>query len=239
MDKPFLPDLSEHGRAKDGTPLTSNRRLYVQFLAWTGASSLESLATALASWGKPAALYADLNDPRGLGLVLMSENPDFFVTEARDFLARSPFGQLSFKPELAMLGRSYAVGYENDLDEVLLKRPKSRILDPAHPWAIWYPVRREKAFEALPEDQKHEVLMDHGGIGKAFGKAGIAQDIRLACHGLDIHDNDFVIGIVAKELIGASAVVQAMRKSLQTMHHLDSLGPFFAGKVYRQIGSVD
>ncbi len=239
MDKPFLPDISEHGRAKDGTPLTSTRRLYVQFLAWTGAASLEPLATALASWGKPSALYTDLNDPRGGGLVFLSENPDFFVTEAREFLSQPPFAQLAFKPELAMFGRTYAVGYENDLEEVLLKRPKSRILDPLHPWVIWYPVRREKAFEALPEEQKHDVLMDHGGIGKAFGKAGIAQDIRLACHGFDTHDNDFVIGIVAKELIGASAVVQAMRKSLQTMHHLDNLGPFFAGKVYRQFGSVD
>jgi chlorite dismutase len=164
----------------------------------------------------------------------MSEDPEFFVSEGRAFLNGSPFAELTLKPELTMTGRSYAVGYENDLDEVLLRRPQNRILDPALRWAVWYPVKRTKAFEALPETDKHDVMMDHGEIGKRFGKAGLAHDIRLSCHGLDYNDSDFVIGVLAAELAAASLVVQAMRKSLQTMHHLEGLGPFFTGRVVGQ-----
>ncbi len=36
--------------------------------------------------------------------------------------------------------------------------------------------------------------MEHGGIGHAYGRAGYGTDIRLACHGLDKNDNDFVVG---------------------------------------------
>ena len=133
-----------------------------------------------------------------------------------------------------MTGRTYSIGYESNLDEVLLDRPRTRLLDPALGWGIWYPVRRDKAFESLEETAKHDVMMDHGSIGMRFGKANLGHDIRLACHGLDKNDADFVIAVLAPELHNASAVIQAMRKSLQTMHHLDALGPFFTGKVVAQ-----
>jgi chlorite dismutase len=229
-----VPDLLERGRLKDGTPLSSSRRLWMQFLAFGGSRDAAPLQKSLASLGRPAVLYADYNDPWGVGLLWMSEDPDFFTTEGRAFLQESPFSQLVFRPELIMSGRSYSVGYENDLDEVLVNRPQGRVLDPALKWAIWYPVKRQKSFESLPEDQKHAVLMDHGDIGKRFGKAGLAHDIRLACHGLDKNDNDFVIGVLSADLAAGSLVVQAMRKSLQTMHHLDGLGPFFTGRVLGQ-----
>lgn len=229
-----VPDLRERGRLKDGTPIYSDRRLWIQFLAFGDCQDLESLKKELSHLGRPAALYADLNDPWGVGLVWMTEDPEFFTGEGRAFLASSVFGELTLKPELTMTGRTYAVGYESDLDEVLVNRPRSRILDPALHWAVWYPVKRAKAFESLPDETKHDVMMDHGDIGKRFGKAGLAHDIRLSCHGLDYNDNDFVIGVLAPELAATSLVVQAMRKSLQTMHHLDGLGPFFAGRVVGQ-----
>ena len=72
---------------------------------------------------------------------------------------------------------------------------------------------------------------EHGPIGKRYGFAGLAADIRLACHGLDKHDNDFVIGLLGPDLFPLSAVVQEMRKTEQTSQFLDSLGPFFIGKV--------
>ena len=53
------------------------------------------------------------------------------------------------KPELTMLGRTYAIGYEQDLEETLVERPRQRVLDPALPWAIWYPLRRAGSFEQL------------------------------------------------------------------------------------------
>ena len=228
------PDLRERGRAKDGSPVYSSRRLWVQFLAFGDCPSTAAVRRDLAESGLAAALYADLSDPRGIGLIWMHEDPAFFTGSGRDFLNSSAFAGLALKPEFCMTGRSYAVGYEADLDDVLVNRPRGRILDPLNAWAIWYPVRRSKAFESLPEDERHRVLMDHGDIGKSFGKAGLAQDIRLACHGVDKLDNDFVIGVLAAELAACSLVVQAMRHSLQTMHHLDGLGPFFAGKVLFQ-----
>jgi len=60
----------------------------------------------------------------------------------------------------------------------------------------------------------------------AFGAGDYAHDIRLACHGLDRDDNDFVIGLIGKELFPLSAVVQSMRKTQQTSLYLDRLGPF-------------
>lgn len=227
-------DLRERGKAADGSPLYSDRRLYMQLLVFGDCPRPDAQIAALAAFGRPAVLYADLADPRGLGLLTMSEEPSFFTSELRDFLASPPFSSLPLKPGFSMTGRSYSVGYERDLDEVLLERPRSRVLDPENVWATWYPVRRTKAFESLPEEEKHAVLMDHGEIGKRFGKAGLAHDIRLACHGLDRDDNDFIIGVVARELVAVSAVVQAMRGSLQTMHHLDGLGPFFTGRVLHQ-----
>jgi chlorite dismutase len=130
-----------------------------------------------------------------------------------------------------MLGRTYSLGYEPDLEETLIDRPRRKLLDPGWDWAIWYPLQRVKNFELLPEQEQRVVLMEHGGIGFTFGKAGYATDIRLSCHGLDKNDNDFVVGILAHELYPASAVVQAMRKTKQTTQYLENLGPFFIGKV--------
>ena len=76
--------------------------------------------------------------------------------------------------------------------------------------------------------------MEHGGIGMAFGRAGLGHDIRLACHGLDKADNDFIVGLVGKALFPLSAVVQSMRKTQQTALYLDRLGPFFVGRAIWQ-----
>ena len=56
----------------------------------------------------------------------------------------------------------------------------------------------------------------------------------IACHGLDVHDNDFLIGLVGKELQPLSHIVQAMRKTAQTSEYMASLGPFFVGHVIWQ-----
>ena len=63
----------------------------------------------------------------------------------------------------------------------------------------------------------------------SFGSADLAHDVRLACHGLDKEDNDFVIGLIGKDLFPLSAIVQAMRKTQQT-----SLDPRTAGTVLRR-----
>ncbi len=73
--------------------------------------------------------------------------------------------------------------------------------------------------------------MEHGMIGRAFGEKDYGHDIRLACHGLDANDNDFVIGLIGKELHPLSALVQTMRGTKQTSTYIERMGPFFIGKV--------
>ncbi len=45
---------------------------------------------------------------------------------------------------------------------------------------------------SCPPDEQRVILAEHGAIGMAFGAGDYAHDIRLACHGLDTNDNDFV-----------------------------------------------
>ena len=89
-------------------------------------------------------------------------------------------------------------------------------------------------FSALPPEEQTPILREHGKIGHAFGEAGYAHDIRLACFGLDKNDNDFVIGLVGAELYPLSACVQAMRKTKQTSLYIEQMGPFFIGKAIWQ-----
>ena len=78
------------------------------------------------------------------------------------------------------------------------------------------------------------MLMEHGGIGHAFGKAGYATDVRLAGHGLNMEDNDFIIGLLGKELFPLSALVQRMRQTRQTSEFIENMGPFFVGRAVWQ-----
>lgn len=229
-------DISEKGRAKDGTPITLDRRLYVQFLALGGITDLRAISEAFVQSGIEGAIYLDINDPRGIGVLSMSEDPDYFVSTFRDFLNASPFSDLYVREEFTMLGRTYSLGYENDLEKTLVHGPKSKILDEELKWAIWYPLRRVKSFENLSPDDQRSILGEHGKVGFRFGKEGYAKDIRLASFGLDKNDNDFVIGVLGKELYPLSAVIQRMRKTKQTSTYLESLGPFFVGKVLVQSG---
>lgn len=227
-------DLSEKGRGQNGQSISLDRRIFMQFLAYGNCRNTGSLVKALEQARVGGVLYADINDPQGVGLLTFHENPDYFVTEIRQLLNQPPFTGLTPKPEYTMLGRTYAIGHETDLEATLLKRPVQKVLDPEWPWAIWYPLRRVKSFETLPEQEQRVVLMEHGGVGFTFGRAGYARDIRLACHGLDKNDNDFVIAVLGRELFPISAVIQAMRKTKQTSQYLESLGPFFVGKAIWQ-----
>jgi len=223
-------DLSEKG-LKDGKPVSLDRRLFMKFTAFTGCPDPAEASAALAAAGVEGALYLDANDPRGIGLIVLSEDPDYFVATLRAVFNAPPFSSLTHKPEFDMLGRTYSLGYEPDLEDALLIKPRSKTLNPDFPWAVWYPLQRAKSFQTLPEIKQRQILGEHGTIGKRFGFAGLAADVRLACHGLDKHDNDFIIGLLGPNLFPLSAVVQEMRKTEQTSQYLDRLGPFFVGKV--------
>ena len=224
-------DLRERSRSRDGSTHSLDRRLFLQLLAFGGAVDVEPLIRTLAAAEVCGVLYEDVNDPTGIALLTIAEQPELFVDVLRPLLRREPFSSLAPKPELTMLGRTYAIGYEPDLEEALIARPRTKALDPAHRWAIWYPLRRAGSFEQLSSSEQHEILAEHGRIGMAFGRAGLATDIRLACHGLDKQDSDFVIGLVGAELLPLSKVVQTMRGTRQTALHLSRLGPFFVGRV--------
>jgi chlorite dismutase len=129
-----------------------------------------------------------------------------------------------------MFGRTYGSGHEADLEHVLLQRPIERALDPKNQWAIWYPLRRSGAFAQLSAGEQGSILKEHGTIGRSYGDAGLVDDIRLACPGLDPEDNDFVLGLLGPELHPLSKVVGAMRGTRQTAEFITKLGPFFVGR---------
>jgi chlorite dismutase len=229
-----IPDLSEKGRDAAGNPISLDRRLYMQLLAFGHAPAVTALVSALKASKVTGALYVDVNDPSGVALVAAHESPDFFITDLRRLLTEPPFSTLTPKPEYTMIGRSYSSGYESDLEHVLIKRPLHRLCNPEWPWAIWYPLRRGGAFEKLSAQEQRAIMIEHGNIGATFTAGGHGYDIRLACHGLDKNDNDFLIGLIGKELFPLSAMVQAMRKTRQTSEFLENLGPFFVGKAVWQ-----
>jgi hypothetical protein len=231
---PEPPDLSEKGGMKDGQPQRSDQRLFMQFLAFGGCAETAPLADALARARIEGVLYEDVNDPRGVGLLTFSDTPAFFLDRVRPLLKETAFAGLAQKPEYTMLGRTYAIGYEPDLLDVLLQRPKRTVLNPLWPWAVWYPLRRSGRFTQLPPDEQRVMLAEHGAIGMAFGAGDLAHDVRLACQGLDKSDNDFIVGLIGKELFPLSAVVQSMRKTQQTALYLERLGPFFVGRAVWQ-----
>ncbi len=223
-------DLREKGGVKDGQAQFLNQRLFIQIQVFTGCEDLKALTLSLEKSNLPAVLYESLHDPKGIGLLTMSKNPENFFTRARDLFSLSPWKELSLKPGYSLFGRTYSLGYEPNLEDWLLKRPQRVILDAESPWAVWYPLRRTGAFAQLNHQEQMNILKEHGQIGRLFGDSGLAQDIRLSCAGLDQNDNDFVIGLIGKELFPLSALVEKMRPTRQTSTYIQNMGPFFIGR---------
>jgi len=232
-------DVSERGAVRDGKPQSMDRRLFMQLLVYQvpGLSRLSELRThgqairaAITGKGVGAVVYEDVNDPHSFGLLTWGEDPSVFVDVVRPALVESG-PTVALRTDMTMLGRTYSTGYEQDLEYWLLRRPAETVANPAWPWAVWYPLRRSGAFAKLEPREQGSILREHGTIGKAYGAKDLAHDIRLACHGLDARDNEFVIGLVGKELHPLSHIVQSMRKTRQTSEFISQMGPFFVGKV--------
>ena len=225
--------MREKGGIKDGEPQRSDERLFMQLLAFGGCPDAQVVARHVQQSGLECAVYEDVNDPRGVAVLTLARRPETLVDSLRPLLNSGPCAALSLRPEYTMLGRTYSLGYEPDLNETLIERPRRTVLNPDWPWAIWYPLRRSGRFAQLDDQEQRKILAEHGAIGMAFGSGDLAHDVRLACHGLDKDDNDFVIGLVGKALFPLSAVVQSMRRTQQTSLYLDRLGPFFVGRAVR------
>ncbi len=230
-------DVNEYGGKKDGVKQSMNRRLFMQLLvfrtpAGTQADAVASeLVKALRERKVPGVVYADTMDPRGLALLSWSEDPARFVRDVRPLFAEPLLANVELREDFAMIGRTYSTGHEPDLEWMLLRRPIANVLNEAYRWHVWYPLRRKGAFAKLePIDQSH-ILREHAALGMAYGQQELAHDIRLACHGIDAGDNEFIIGLVGHELHPLSHLVQAMRKTRQTSEFIEKMGPFFVGHV--------
>src|SRR5207249_1943395 len=106
--EPTKIDVRERG----ANAQASDRRLYVQLQVFTGCLEAKGLVRALESSRIEAVLYQDVNDPRGVGVLALAEDPAFFVHGLRELLNADPFAPLALKPEYAMFGRTYASGFE-------------------------------------------------------------------------------------------------------------------------------
>ena len=233
-------DVTERAGQHTGKPQSLESRLFMQLLVYEcepgldPARAVEQVATALSSRKVPAVIYEDVNAPRRLGVLTWSEQPEHFVKAVRPALNAGAEG-LRLCPEYTMLGRTYATGYEPELRFWLLERPVATVGNGLWPWAIWYPLKRMGAFNRLEGREQAAILKEHGAIGRAYGEQDLAHDVRLACFGIDTHDNDFVIGLIGKDLHPLSHVVQAMRKTRQTAELMEKMGPFFVGHVARRV----
>ena len=93
-------DIREKGGVRNGEPQVSDRRLFMQLLAFGDAENTSTLVRALEAARLPAVLYVDANDPHGVGLLTWSDNPEFFVGQLREFLKRPA----SVRPDRRNLG---------------------------------------------------------------------------------------------------------------------------------------
>jgi chlorite dismutase len=234
---PGLPaiDVLEYGGKKEGERQSMNRRLFMQLLVFdaplgqSGDAVAGHVAGLLRERKIAGVVYADTLDPRGVGLLTWSDDPAHFVRSVRPIFGTHGLLSVEMRPGWAMIGRTYSLGHEPDLEHVLLRRPVENVMKEADPWHVWYPLRRTGEFAKLPPAEQGPILREHAQIGMAYGQKDLAHDVRLACHGLDSADNEFVIGLVGKDLHPLSHLVQAMRKTRQTSEFIAKMGPFFVG----------
>lgn len=239
-------DVNEYGGKKDGVKQSMNRRLFMQLLVFRAPSGAQpgsggtkatpdtvgaELVRRLREKKIPGVVYADTMDPRSLALLTWSEDPARFVRDVRPLFSESFLADFELRDDFCMIGRTYSTGHEPDLEWMLLRRPIENVTNEAYRWHVWYPLRRKGTFAKLePIDQSH-ILREHAALGIAYGQQELAHDVRLACHGIDAGDNEFVIGLVGRELHPLSHLVQAMRKTRQTSEFIEKMGPFFVGYV--------
>ena len=127
---PEPPDITEKGGMKGGQPQRSDDRLFMQLLAFGGCTDVQTLADALARAAVSGVLYEDMNDPRGVALLTFSRDAAFFLDRVRPLLNAPPFASLLQKPEYTMVGRTYSLGYEPDLEDWLLHKPRRTVSNP-------------------------------------------------------------------------------------------------------------
>ena len=234
--RPEPVDLRETGAPIDGEPQVSDNRLFFQLHVFERCLHPDTIIDMIKSETLAAVFYDDLNNPAGLGVLFVADDPALLMSQSsalRKIQDRS-VSRISYRPEMTMTGRTYSSGREPDLEEWLINKPLHNALNPDFPWAIWYPLRRNPKFYRLEQSERGRILGEHAMLGRSYAAGGHASDIRLACFGLDTNDNEFVIGLVGPELYPLSRLIQDMRQTEQTIKYIESLGPFFIGKVRKR-----
>ena len=172
----FKIDIREHGANEK----TLDDRLFFQLLAFGNCDNPETIVELLHRSKIEVVVYQDINDPKGIAVLVMNKDPNYFITDWRRILNFPEFNKLSSKPELTMFGRTYSSGYEPDLENWLIHKPRHTVLNPEWPWCIWYPLRRTGDFAKLSRKEQGIILREHAVIGRAYGESDLAHDVRLA-----------------------------------------------------------
>ncbi|MEM9071517.1 MAG: hypothetical protein AAGE52_23625, partial [Myxococcota bacterium] len=161
--RPKLPeiDVREHGAKRGDVEQAIDRRLFMQLLVFNTPVGQDpqkyekAFAAAFEEkLGINALVYADANDPRGLGLLSWSEDPEYFVEVVRPLFRREHLRDLILRPEMTMLGRTYSVGHEQNVAHWILERPIENVSQEGWEWAVWYPLRRSGEFESLSREEQ-------------------------------------------------------------------------------------
>jgi chlorite dismutase len=170
-------DVSEYGGKKDGERQAMNRRLFMQLLVFDvpeggdAGSTADDVAALLQKKEVPHVLYADAMAPRGLGLLTWAEDPAHFVRSVRPLFAKSALREVTLRPSFGMLGRTYSIGHEPDLEHALLRRSVENVLREDHLWHVWYPLRRTGAFAKLEPQEQGSILRAHARSSSASSVA--------------------------------------------------------------------
>jgi hypothetical protein len=193
---PGLPeiDVREWGGKRDGERQVLDRRTFFQLMAFDVVhgqtlAGIQALASMLSEQRIASVLYQEASAPMTIALLTWSEDPAHFVERVLPIVDRPELVQ---RREYTMLGRTYSLGHEPDLEHACSAAPWSTASTQAGTGTSGIRSGASGAFEKLEKHDQGIILKEHAMIGMAYGKKGLAHDVRLACHGLDAGDNEFV-----------------------------------------------
>ena len=228
--------LAERGKTAEGAPQSLDRRLFVQLLAYTGCPDAAPLAEAADQAGVGGVVYESAQDPQGVAVALFHEDPAFFVEDGRRLHTSAPFRDLAPLPALTMLGRTYSIGYEQDLLGTLVARPVKTMTNPdvvvgrVVPAPAERPVRAGAARGAAAD--AHGARRDRPGVR---GRRPTPTTSASRATGWTRTTTDFVAGLVGKSLFPLSKPSSSgCGRRARRPSSSSRLGPFFAGRAVWQ-----
>ncbi len=198
---------------------------FMQLLVFTDCADLAPIVGPLEHLKLHCVLYKDLNDPQGIGLLTLADNPDDLVNDLRDLLSSRMFRVLMQRHELTMIGRIFSSPNGS------LEDPSAVLDNGDWPWAVWHPMRGTAELSALDDSEQLQVFETL--IETAETSPDNVGHIYLKSHGLDRIGNEFVHGLHGRDLGEVSASIQAMKRAAQHTANIASSGPFFVGHTVR------